>query len=157
MKKIILLLFFVHLTIAAFCQTVTIIDLKKLSKGEDPDKILVSKSYQLMKVKTKHPQSHNQIIYVINNNTPKAELIQIGPGVPAKDGTLLHDISYLTRDTNYVHAIMKQVNMSGIELTDKKNLKSQTTYSFDNKKLFVQVVIKKHNTLQSSVELHNKL
>lgn len=153
MKKIILLLFFVHLTIVAFCQTVSILDLKKLSNGADADKILIPKSFQL--VKTKHAQSRNQTLYVINNNTPEAEFIQIGPGIPSKDGTL-HDISYMARDTNYVNRIMTQVNMSGIKSIDKKVQKTQTTYIFDSKKLFIQVIIKKLNTLQSTVELHNK-
>jgi hypothetical protein len=153
MKKIILLLFFVHQTIVAFCQTVSILDLKKLSSGGDAEKILIPKSFKL--VKAKHAQSRNQSLYVINNNTPEAEFIQIGPGISSKGG-MLYDVSYIARDTNCVNAIMKQVNMSGMKLIDKKVQKSQTTYSFDSKKLFVQVVINKNNTLQSTVELHNK-
>ncbi|SRR5260221_9364060 len=153
MKKIILLLFFVHLTIVAFCQTVSILDLKKLSNGGDADKILIPKSFQL--VKTKYPQSRNQTLYVINNNTPKVEFIQIGSGIPLKGG-MLYDVSYMTRDTNYVNTIMRQVNMCGMKLIDKKVQKFQTAYSFDSKNLFVQVIIKKLNNLQSTVEIHNK-
>jgi hypothetical protein len=153
MKKIILLLFFVHLTIVAFCQTVTILDLKKLSSGGDAEKILIPKSFKL--VKAKHAQSRNQNLYVINNNTPKVEFIQIGPGMPAKGGTL-HDVSYMARDTNYINRIMTQINMSGMKSIDKKIQKSQTTYIFDNKKLFIQVVVKRHNASLSTVELHNK-
>ena len=153
MKKIILLLFFVHLTIFAFCQTVTILDLKKLSNGGDADKILIPKSFQL--VKAKHPRSRNQTLYVINNNTPEAEFIQIGQGMPSKNGTL-YNVSYMTRDTNYVNRIMTQVNMSGMKSIDKKVQKTQNTYSFDNKKLFIQVIVKKLNKLPSTVELRNK-
>ena len=79
MKKITLSLSFTLLTITAFCQTVTITDLKKLSKSEDAGKILIAKSYKMTEIKRLHKKK--QILYVINNRTPKAESIEIGPVV----------------------------------------------------------------------------
>jgi hypothetical protein len=46
--------------------------------------------------------------------------------------------------------------MSGLKLIDKKIQKSQIAYSFDSRKLFVQVVVKTPNTLQSTILVRPK-
>jgi hypothetical protein len=154
MKTIILLLFFVHLTVTAFCQTVTIIDLKKIARGEDADKTLTAKSYKMIEIKGPHKKK--QTFYVANYRSPIAESIQIGQNTASIDGTILRDVTYMTRDTNYVNRIMKQVKMSGLTLIDKKIQKNQIAYSFDSRKLFVQVILKNPTTLQSTVQVHPK-
>lgn len=153
MKKYLLLLFFAAYTCQAFCQTVNLNDLKALTVGNDYDKILVSKSFTALR--TKHP-SASGVTYVINNKSQRMEIISIGPSVAAKNGTFLHNISYMVRDTDYVQRIMKQVNMAGMVLTEKKTLKTQTNYRFDTKRLNIDISIKKHNAAQSSVTLQRR-
>lgn len=141
-------------TLAAFCQTLTINDLKQLLKGGDADKILTSKSFKMKEVKRRHKKT--QIFYVINDNTPHAESIQLGQDITSGDGTILRDVNYMSADTNYVNRIMKEINMAGIDLTGKNIQKSRTTYTFDNKKLYAEVVIDKLNTSQNTIQLHPK-
>ncbi|HEY4325232.1 MAG TPA: hypothetical protein VGN20_14640 [Mucilaginibacter sp.] len=154
MKKIILSLCFMQFTATAFCQTITINDLKQLLKCGDADKILISKSFKMKVVK--HPHKKKQTLYVINDNTPHAESIELGADMTSADGTILRDVNYMSVDTNYVNRIMKQINMAGIELTAKNIEKSRTTYAFDNKKLSGQVVIDKVNASENIIQLHPK-
>ncbi|HEY2581678.1 MAG TPA: hypothetical protein VGI43_07725 [Mucilaginibacter sp.] len=154
MKKIAPLLCFLLFTMTAFSQTLTINDFKELVKGGDANKILTSKSFIAKEVK--RPHKKKQILYVINDNTPHAESIELGPDITSTDGTVLRDVNYMSADTNYVNRIMKQINMAGIELTGKNIEKSQTTYTFDNKKLSAQVIIDKLNASKNIIQLHPK-
>jgi len=148
------LLCFMPLSLTAFCQTLTINDLKELLKGGNANKILTEKSF--VKKEVKHRHKKKQIFYVANGNTPHAESIELGAEVTLSDGTVLRDINYTSADTNYVNRIMKQINMAGIELTGKKVEKSKTTYTFDNRKLSAQVVIDKLNASGNTIQFHPK-
>jgi hypothetical protein len=154
MKKITLLTLFLSITLRSFSQSVNINDLKSLLKGNDDEKTLLSKSFQLIQTKSSAARKFPE--YVINNHTPKAEFIIIKPGASAKDGSVLNDVSYMTRDTLFIKTIMKQINMAGLTLTDKKLMKTQNVYQFDSRKFYIKVELKKRGLLPSIVDLHQK-